>query len=388
MDRRSFLQTLITGAAATSVASMPASWAFARTPGRQRFVFILLRGGLDGLGAVVPYGDPQYRQQRSSLAFAAGELQRIDSTFALAPGLAALMPLLDAGELSIVPATAIPMRTRSHFDAQAILETGLPSIRGSADGWMNRLLGTLDGENIAVAVAAGLPRSLTGPQPVLTWSPSRLGAVDDDYIERLHYLYQQDARLQDRFEAALQLRDIEGDDAAGIKKRGQMTPVLIAAADLLKRQDGPNIAALEFNGWDTHRGQGMAQGSLDRRLKQLADGLAAFRKAMGSHWSTMNVVVLSEFGRTVRPNGSGGTDHGTGGVGFVLGADLARVAVHGDWPGLREADLFENRDVRPIHDTRALLQAVLRRRFDLNSTQLTQVFPEANSLRPLSGLMT
>jgi len=280
------------------------------------------------------------------------------------------------------------MRTRSHFDAQAILETGFPNARGSADGWMNRLVGLLGGEHVAVAVAAGLPRSLSGPNPVLTWSPSKLGAVDDDYLERLHYLYQRDADLQDRFEAALQLRDIEGDGTTMTKGRGQATAVLTATADLLTRDNGPNIAAVEFNGWDTHRNQGGAQGQLDRQLAQLAQGLVAFRRAMGIHWANTNVVVLTEFGRTVHPNGSGGSDHGTAGVGFVLGGGLARGPIHGDWPGLADHDLFENRDLKPLQDTRAVLQAVLRSRFDLTTSQLRQVFPEAGSLQPLPGLMT
>jgi len=146
---------------------------------------------------------------------------------------------------------------------------------------------------------------------------------------------------------------------------------------------GPNIAAVEFNGWDTHSNQGAADGPLDRRLAQLSQGLVAFRQAMGIHWAQTNVVMLTEFGRTVRPNGSRGSDHGTAGMGFVLGAGLGRGPIYGDWPGLADASLFENRDLKPIHDTRAVLQSC----FDLTTSQLRQVFPAAGSRRPLPDLM-
>ena len=150
---------------------------------------------------------------------------------------------------------------------------------------------------------------------------------------------------------------------------------------------GPNIAAMEFSGWDTHANQGIAGGALDRLLGQLADGLVAFRTDMGSAWANTTVVVMTEFGRTARPNGTRGTDHGTAGAGFVVGPRLARSSVLADWPGLADRALFEGRDVTPTLDTRAVLKAALAGTFDLTPAQIERVFPDAGSVRGVSGMM-
>ncbi|MDX1385514.1 MAG: DUF1501 domain-containing protein, partial [Thermoanaerobaculia bacterium] len=325
------------------------------------------------------------------MAFQANELTRLDGDFALAPGLAPLHELWSRNELVAVQAMAIPYRTRSHFDGQAILETGLDRPAGASDGWLNRLLQISGGETSGVAVAAGLPRSLAGSHPVLTWSPTQLGVASDAYIERLHLLYREDAMLQDRFEAALQLSDTAGDlmGAGGNvgPGSGRTAGVFEATARLLADPDGPNVAAVEFSGWDTHANQGMAGGPLDRRLAGLAEGLVAFRSAASSFWSETTVVVMTEFGRTASPNGTGGTDHGTAGAGFVIGPNVARSTVLADWPGLARRSLYEGRDLRPTLDTRAVLKSVVRGVFDLTPAQLERLFPDSAAIPPVSGLM-
>src|SRR5262245_47009725 len=160
-----------------------------------------------------------------------------------------------------------------------------------------------------------------------------------------------------------------------------------AAARILRQEQGPNIAAMEFSGWDTHANQGMAGGALDRLLGQLAEGLVAFRTEMGAAWDSTTVVVMTEFGRTARPNGTRGTDHGTAGSGFVLGPRLARSSVVADWPGLAAGALYEGRDLKPTLDTRALLKSVVASSFDLTSAQLDRVFPNSAAARVLPGLM-
>ena len=142
----------------------------------------------------------------------------------------------------------------------------------------------------------------------------------------------------------------------GGARRGGINPLLQAAARILRQNTGPNVAAVEFSGWDTHANQGLAGGALDRLLGQLAEGLAGFRTEMGNAWADTTVVVMTEFGRTARPNGSRGTDHGTAGAGFVLGPKVARSAVLADWPGLGERTLYEGRDLTPTTDTRAVLK--------------------------------
>jgi uncharacterized protein (DUF1501 family) len=386
MNRREFVRTMCYGGLATCARP---SITFAQAGEGGRFVFVLLRGGFDGLAAVVPYGDPDYRALRGSFAFNESELTLLDDTFGLAPGLSPLRALWDGNEIAAIHAMAIPHRTRSHFDGQAILETGLDHPVGASDGWLNRLLQVMSGRRAGIAIAAGMTLSLSGPYQVESWSPTQLGAVDDAFLERLAVLYRADATLHNHFEAAMQQQELVGEEpmARGTARRSAITPLMQAAARILRQEKGPNIAAMEFSGWDTHAYQGMAGGPLDRLLGQLAEGLVAFRTEMGAAWHTTTVVVMTEFGRTARPNGTRGTDHGTAGAGFVLGPRLARARVLADWPGLGQASLFEGRDVKPTLDTRAVLKVSLSGTFDLTSSQLERVFPNSYGTKVPTDLM-
>lgn len=376
MDRRSFLRGMCLGGLATWGVPLVS---FARVPQRGRLVFVLLRGGFDGLAALVPHGDDTYADARAGMAFEPADLVDLDGTFGLAPGLSRLRESWEAGELVALHALAIPYRTRSHFDGQAVLETGLARPAGSSDGWLNRLLQIMSGTRSGIAIAAGMPRSLSGSHEVQSWSPTQLGTADDRYLERLGTLYRTDRELAGRFEAALQQKDIVGEEpmAAGGARRGGILPLMQVAARILQAENGPNVAALEFSGWDTHANQGLAGGALDRLAGQLAEGLMAFRAAMGSAWPGTTVVVMTEFGRTVKPNGTRGTDHGTGGAGFIIGSTVARSRVHADWPGLGERALFEGRDLRPTLDTRSVLKAAIAGTFDLTRAQAERVFPDS-----------
>ncbi len=393
MKRRDFVRTMCYGGLATF--GLPVV-NFAQVQQNGRFVFILLRGGFDGLAALVPYGDPDYRALRGSFAYNASDLSTLDDTFGLAPGLSPLRALWDANQLAVVHAMAIPHRTRSHFDGQAILETGLDHPAGSSDGWLNRMLQVMSGTRSGIAIAAGMPLSLTGSYQVESWSPTQLGAVDDAFLDRLAVLYRNDKALHNRFEAALQQQELVGEEpmARGSAERGNgvrrggITPIMQAAAKILRQERGPNIAAMEFSGWDTHANQGMAGGALDRLLGQLAEGLVAFRNDMGTAWQNTTLVIMTEFGRTARPNGTRGTDHGTAGAGFVLGPRLAKSAIVADWPGLSSNALFEGRDLKPTLDTRAVLKAAIAGTFDLTPAQLDRVFPNSSAARAVSGLMS
>lgn len=389
MKRRDFVLGMCAGGLATFAAPLVS---FARVPSGGRLVFVLLRGGFDGLAAVVPIGDPRYRSLRGAMAYESGAIAALEDGFGLAPGLAGLEDLWKRDEFAVLHAMAIPYRTRSHFDGQAILETGLGRPGGASDGWLNRLLQVMDGERSGLAVAAGLPRSLAGEFSVGTWSPVELGTLDDAYLERLHLLYRSDRSLYDRFEAGLQMREVaaEGDMAParrGGGRQGRIAPIMRAAARFVREPDGPNVAAVEFGGWDTHASQGMSGGNLDRNLAQLAEGILAFREEAGSAWADTTLVVMTEFGRTARPNGTGGTDHGTAGAGFVIGPGIARSALVADWPGLADGELYEGRDLRPTLDTRAVLKGVIAGVFDLTAGQAGRVFPDSDGVRPLYDLM-
>jgi uncharacterized protein (DUF1501 family) len=386
MNRRSFMRQMCLGGIATF--ALPGV-TFAQVKQDGRFVFVLLRGGFDGLAAVVPFGDDAYARLRSGFAFEESELFALNEVFGLAPGLSPLRDLWQANELVTLHAMAIPYRTRSHFDGQAILETGIDRPVGSSDGWLNRLLQVMSGKRSGIAIAAGMPRSLTGSYEVQTWSPTQLGVVDDAYLQRLGALYRTDKALYGRFEAAVQQQDTVGEEpmARGNARRGGVASIMQAAARILRQDDGPNIAAMEFSGWDTHANQGLAGGALDRLLGQLAEGLMTFRTDMGPAWSNTTVVVMTEFGRTARANGTRGTDHGTAGAGFLIGPKVKKSAAFADWPGLDDRLLFEGRDLKPTLDVRAVLKAAIAGTFDLSGPQLDRVFPDAPEVRPLYDLL-
>ena len=235
MNRRTFVRNMCYGGLATF--ALPRV-TFAQVRHSGRLVFVLLRGGFDGLAAVVPYGDARYESLRGALAFQPTELVELDDLFGLAPGLAPLRDAWQSDELVVLHAMAIPFRTRSHFDGQAILETGLDRPVGSSDGWLNRLLQTMPGKRSGIAIAAGLPRSMSGSFDVQTWSPVQLGVVDDEYLERLGTLYRADNVLHGRFEAALQQKEMVGEEPAAGRgaRRGGITPMMRAAARIM-RQD-------------------------------------------------------------------------------------------------------------------------------------------------------
>ena len=384
MDRRAFVRGMCYGGLATFASPMAR---FAQVPGRGKLVFLLLRGGFDGLAAVVPVGDPDYASTRGRMAFEPAELTPLAEGFALAPGLSAWRGLWEEGQLAALHAMAIPYRTRSHFDGQAILETGLAEPSGSADGWLNRLLQVMGGERSGIAVAAGMPRSFSGAYPVATWSPARLGVADDAYIERVGVLYRADERLHDPFEAALQMRVVAPEMGGGRRDGGQVDGIMRATARFLSEPGGPNVAALELSGWDTHANQGMGGGALDRLLSRLAAGVLALREGLGDSWRDTTVVVMTEFGRTARPNGTQGTDHGTAGAGFVIGPTVSRSAVVSDWPGLAERSLYQSRDLRPTLDTRSVLKGVVSGVFDLTASQADRVFPGSEGVRGMVDLV-
>ena len=251
----------------------------------------------------------------------------------------------------------------------------------------------MEGERAGLAVAAGLPRSLSGAHPVSNWSPVVLGVLDDGYLERLHLLYRADRALHGRFEAGLNMREVAADmDNPSMGRnpgrQGRIAPVMQAAARFVRQPDGPNVVAVEFGGWDTHANQGMAGGNLDRLLGQLADGILAYRAEAGASWADTTLVVMTEFGRTARPNGTGGTDHGTAGAGLVIGPGVSKSGVLSDWPGLTERSLYEGRDLMPTLDTRAILKGVIAGVFDLTATQTARVFPGSDAVRPIYDLIS
>jgi len=362
-----------------------------------RFVLVILRGGLDGLAAVPPYAEPQYRSLRGALALDApggeGGVLDLDGTFGLHPSLTNVHAMYAAGEALVLHAAATPYRERSHFDAQNVLEAGSTAPSGTATGWLNRAVGALASTGdtrSAIALADTVPLVLRGERDVMSWAPSRLPDADDDTLARVRRLYAAaDPELAARLDSALGARALAGDAGEGMNGRpGQaLAPLASAAARFLASADGPRIAVLEVGGWDTHANQGAAQGNLAQRLRALDAGLQTLKAELGEHWRNTCVAVATEFGRTAAVNGTRGTDHGTAGCAFLLGGAVAGGRVLADWPGLGSRDLYEGRDLRPTTDLRAAFKGVLHERFGLTEAALAQhVFPDSAELAPLEGL--
>jgi uncharacterized protein (DUF1501 family) len=365
-----------------------------------RFALVILRGGLDGLAAVPAYGDSEYRGLRGALALdppgnATGVLE-LDGMFGLHPSLPNLHAMYQARELSVLHAVATPYRERSHFDGQKVLEAGLRAPSTGAGGWLNRALTELAAagrQRQAVALAASVPLVLRGPFTVSSWAPSRLPDTDDDTLARVRMLYEAaDPTLAERLTEALNARALAGAAGMdGMRGRGgqAVAPLVTAAARFLAADDGPRIAVIDVGGWDTHANQGAGQGQLANRLRALDTGLLSLKDELGARWQDTAVLVVTEFGRTVAVNGTGGTDHGTAGCAFLAGGAVAGGRVIADWPGLRARDLHEGRDLRATLDMRSVFKGLLAQQFGLSEAELAQtVFPDSASVAPMSGLLT
>ena len=422
ITRRRFLTRGVTGLGALAGASvlggslLTTRMAFS-APGSNvdgRFVFIIMRGALDGLSAVPPYGDPAYEALRGPLALprpgsAQGALQ-LDNLFALHPSLAFLHESFAARELAVLHAVATPYRERSHFDGQDVLESGVPRPHASESGWLNRALTVQDGapRRLGVALGANVPLVMRGSAEVASWSPSHLASLNDDTLQRVTDLYASDSILSVRLADALASDSIAaegqasaddtmaGSAAAGSTANGgakraapaRFVETARAAAGFLARDDGPRIAVLETTGWDTHANEGGAQGQLAQRLAALDAGLREFKSALGPVWRNTAVLLATEFGRTAASNGTRGTDHGTGSAAFLVGGAVAGGRVVADWPALGSSSLYEGRDLRPTLDMRAAIKGVLHEQLKISDRQLdTTVFPDSAGIRRLDGLI-
>ena len=386
-----------------------------RAEGRNpRFLTIVLRGGLDGLAVVAPVGDPDWgklRREKSLTAEGPTPALPLDGFFALNPAMPNLHRLYKAGQATIVHAVATPYRERSHFDGQDVLESGL-SKPGAADtGWLNRALAALapggraePRGRQAFAVGPITPLVVRGPAPVLSWVPPRLPPVSDDTTMRLLDLYRHiDPTFARILEERVGLAAIAkaggmnsepGDERPAVQGGGiaqvrtYFADAAGAAAKFLAEPEGPRVGALAFDGWDTHVDEGTVKGRLANLLGALDGAIAAIETSMGEAWRETVVVLVTEFGRTARLNGNDGTDHGTATVALLAGGALKGGRIIADWPGVKEADLYEKRDLKPTTDLRAVLKGLLADHLGADARSLeTAVFPDSSAAKPLQGLL-
>ncbi|MEZ5669166.1 MAG: DUF1501 domain-containing protein [Alphaproteobacteria bacterium] len=360
----------------------------ADAPTESRLVVVILRGAMDGLSAVPPVGDPAYRGLRGDLAI--DDALPLDGFFGLHPALAPLAGWYAEGALLPVHAVATPYRERSHFDAQDLLENGTGMPHGAGDGWLNRALAAMGAtaRPAGLAIAQSAPLILRGAAPVTTWSPSVLPGADDDLMARIAAMYADDPLFRESLESAMALGDAAGAGSAGGGARAQLAESVRTAGMLLAQADGPRIAVLELGGWDTHANQGAGNGRLATALTGLAEALSGLRTSASAVWARTCIAAVTEFGRTAVPNGTRGTDHGTGAAMLLAGGAVAGGRVLADWPGLGTAQLYEGRDLMPTTDLRAVLKGVLRDHLGLADAVLADgVFPQSGAVAPLDGLI-
>ena len=372
LTRRFFLAF---GGAAAGVASVGfPRMAFARANTNRRFVFIIQRGAADGLHVVAPTGDPSFVGIRGDFAQDFGAGAKLGSFFTLHPALAETAKMYADREALFVHAVASPYRDRSHFDGQNVLETGGSAAYRVKDGWMNRLLGLLphDGAK-ALALSATVPMALRGAHEVASYAPSKLPAPSDDLLMRVAALYEPDPQLHALWSTAMQTRMTAGDVSGGAGQNAAATGAL--AAKMLAGETGARIAMIETGGWDTHSGQ---RGRLNAQLRGLDQMLSAMKTGLGADWADALVLVATEFGRTVAPNGTGGTDHGQASAAMLLGGAVKGGEVIADWPGLSRGALYEGRDLKPTIDLDALIAGVLAQHYVLEPARvMTTLFPES-----------
>jgi len=372
------------------------SLALAAAPTERRLVVVLLRGALDGMAAVVPYGDPDLAGLRPGLVGAEpgqpGGVLDMGGFFGLHPALAGLHGMYAAGEMLAVHAVAGPYRTRSHFDAQDCLESGAE--HRLASGWLNRAVAAMPGRPHggqvgALVLGVQVPLLLRGAATVGTYAPPASATPAPELLARIADLLHADPLLGPAVTEGLQDRGFSTTALSGMDKPaggpGAFAALAAAAGRLLAAPDGPRVAAMEVGGWDTHAGQARR---LQGPLRALDAGLVALRDGLGAAWKQTAVLVMTEFGRTARMNGTGGTDHGTGGAAFVLGGAVAGGRVLADWPGLGAGRLFEDRDLQPTADLRAVSAGLLTGHLMVPAAALGGVFPGgAGAVPPVGGLL-
>ena len=367
---------------------------------RNKMVVVIARGAMDGLSVTVPYGDANYVALRGGLALPApgeaGGALELGEGFGLHPALAGLHGLYGQGQLRFAPAVALPVRIRSHFDAQDVLENGGERLRSQADGWLNRAIVAAGGTALrGLSIGAQTPLILRGDAPISSWAPGGQVRGEDRIASLLQDLYVDDPMLGQNLARGLATEelvaqgremDTEADAAPRPIRRNDVQGLGRAVARLMTGDEGADIVAVSLDGWDTHAGQ---RAQLQTRLTGLDQLTSGLREGLGDQWSRTVVVVATEFGRTARANGTQGTDHGTGSSLLLAGGALKAGGAIGDWPTLADNRLFEDRDLAPTLDIRSLFKGVLRDHVGVDRAALDdRVFPGSAAEAPtLNGLV-
>jgi uncharacterized protein (DUF1501 family) len=390
MNRRYFVKSGGIAIASFAVApsflvrSVLAQNASSKGKDRPIVIAIFQRGAADGISMVVPYGDPHYRSVRPQIGIESP--LDLDGFFGLHPSLEGLKALYDAKHLAIVQAVGSPDNTRSHFDAQDYMESGAPGNKSVADGWMNRYMQAKPDPSAtpfrAVAFSANMPRSMMGTAPAVAMTRIadfgvRAGAASDSIASAFEAMYGTDTTGKETFEAVNMLKKANPlqytPDNGATYPTSPFGQSLLQISQLIKADVGLEVAFTDINGWDTHANQGNDRGQLSNRLKEFGDGLAALYRDLGDHMRNVVVITMTEFGRAIRQNGSGGTDHGHASCLFAFGGPVKGGKVYGKWPGLAPDKLYEGRDLALTTDFRDVFSEILTNH--MGTTNVGRVFP-------------
>lgn len=396
MYRRDFITSLALGAGLAVPVGRSAWAAAGDAPTQKKLVVVMLRGAVDGLNVVAPTGDANYLRLRPTIGLAApgmeGGALDLDGYFGLHPALSQLGVLWQEKKLAFVHASGLPEPTRSHFDAQDYMESGTPGRKNTPDGWMNRLLATLPGvstPNRAMSIGPVMPRILSGSAAAMNL-PNGARGVRPDVLDRpaigaaFDQLYAghprfgrayADGRAAHKGVMAAAMSEMQAADGGAPLPNG-FPDDAARLATLMRKDPKMQLAFVALGGWDTHANQGAGKGQLANRLAPLGQGLAVLAQRLGPMFDDTLVVVMSEFGRTARENGNGGTDHGHGNVMWLMGGGVNGGKVYGDWKGVADNALNEGRDLPVTTDFRAVLLQVAERHLQLKDRQLARLFPD------------
>jgi uncharacterized protein (DUF1501 family) len=405
VTRRSFIKS--SGIAFAGLAAAPSFLkrvALAQTNGASGkdhpiVIAIFQRGAMDGISAVIPFGDRNYASARPQIAIPSPKGDEtaidLDGFFGLHPGLASLKPIWDSGHLAVIHAVGSPDNTRSHFDAQDYMESATPGNKSTSDGWLNRYLQVKRDPKAtpfrAVSFTANLPRSLMGRAPAVAMTNIndfgvRPGLGGGQLAKGFEELYSQSVSDvlhgtgQEAFEAVRMLKKAnprQHTPANGATyPRSPFGNALLQIAQLIKSDIGVEVAFTDVGGWDTHANQGSARGQLANRFQDLSQGIAAVYQDLGDRMRNIVILTMTEFGRTIRQNGSGGTDHGHASCLFVAGGPVKGGKVYGKWPGLATEQLYEGRDLALTTDFRDVFAEIAVRH--MGATKPNAIFPGLN----------
>ena len=360
MKRRTLIQSMAAfsfwGGAA--IAALP----------KKHLIIIILRGGMDGLAVVPPYGDPTFNSIRNRPS---GMIE-LDSFFGLHPALSSWLPLWKKQELSIIHAVGLTDASRSHFSAQDLLEQGDPRAKG---GWLGRSIEHLFPSTKVAALGHRVPMILHGAKNALSMSPSRRKYASEELLSLAQMLYSEDRQFQSSLEQSLLIRE----QAGGHQRDKDRFATLRGLIKFIRQES--SIGVIEIGGWDTHANQNKR---IHQRLKYLADSMQVLRQELDQEWQNTAVLAVSEFGRSVEMNGTGGTDHGHGGAAFLLGGAISGGKIHSKWPGLRVSNRHKGRDLAIGIDIRSVYKGILKELYGADRNDFNKViFPSLSKYSSL-----